>query len=59
MFICRLLFQRVYFKKKKDHIEGFAPETLVATMGGIRNLKIPLLFGRPAKFYFVITLQKL
>ena len=31
------------FQKEKDHVSGFAPETLIATIGGKNNLEDPLI----------------
>lgn len=38
MYICQCLSQRVYCKKEKDHVEGFAPEVAWVTHGGDEKL---------------------
>ncbi len=38
MCICQCLSQRAYYKKEKDHVEGFAPEVAWVTHGGDEKL---------------------
>ena len=40
------------FKKEKEHIEGFAPECLVATIGGKENLEDPLIIRPTSEVLF-------
>ena len=40
------------FQKEKDHIEGFAPETLVCTLGGGEKLEDPLIFRPTSETLF-------
>ena len=40
------------FNKEKDHIEGFAPETLVATIGGGEKLADPLIIRPTSEVLF-------
>ncbi len=40
------------FNKEKDHIEGFAPETLVATIGGGEKLSDPLIIRPTSEVLF-------
>ncbi len=40
------------FQKEKDHIEGFAPETLVATLGGNQKLEDPLIIRPTSEVLF-------
>ena len=40
------------FQKEKDHIEGFAPETLVATIGGKENLEDRLIIRPTSEVLF-------
>ena len=35
---CQCLFQRVFLTRKKDHVEGFAPEVAWVTHGGLTEL---------------------
>src|SRR5690554_2411518 len=38
-----LVIPESLFQKEKDHVEGFAPETLIATIGGANNLEEKLI----------------
>ena len=38
MYIFQYLYQIVYFKKKKNHVEGFAPEVAYVTEAGGEKL---------------------
>lgn len=40
------------FQKEKDHIEGFAPETLIATIGGSQKLEDPLIIRPTSEVLF-------
>lgn len=40
------------FNKEKEHVEGFAPETLVATMGGGKKLDDPLVIRPTSEILF-------
>lgn len=40
------------FNKEKEHVEGFAPETLVATMGGGEKLAEPLVIRPTSEILF-------
>lgn len=40
------------FQKEKDHIEGFAPETLVATLGGNQKIEDPLIIRPTSEVLF-------
>ena len=40
------------FNKEKEHIEGFAPETLVATVGGGEKLADPLVIRPTSEILF-------
>src|SRR5690554_7470923 len=40
------------FQKEKDHIEGFAPETLVATQGGNQKIEDPLIIRPTSEVLF-------
>ncbi len=40
------------FQKEKDHIEGFAPETLVATHGGGQKIEDPLIIRPTSEVLF-------
>ena len=40
------------FQKEKDHIEGFAPETLVATIGGNQEIQDPLIIRPTSECVF-------
>ena len=40
------------FNKEKEHIEGFAPETLVATIGGGKELEDPLIIRPTSEVLF-------
>ena len=40
------------FQKEKDHIEGFAPETLVATIGGSQEIQDPLIIRPTSECVF-------
>ncbi len=40
------------FQKEKDHIEGFAPETLIATQGGSQKLEDPLIIRPTSEVLF-------
>ncbi len=40
------------FNKEKEHIEGFAPETLVATIGGAQELADPLIIRPTSEVLF-------
>lgn len=40
------------FQKEKDHVEGFAPETLIATIGGSTKLDDPLIIRPTSEVLF-------
>ena len=40
------------FQKEKDHVSGFAPETLIATIGGKNNLEDPLIVRPTSEVLF-------
>lgn len=40
------------FNKEKDHVEGFAPETLIATLGGKEKLEDPLIIRPTSEVLF-------
>ena len=40
------------FQKEKDHVEGFAPETLIATKGGKNDLEDPLIIRPTSETLF-------
>ena len=40
------------FQKEKDHIEGFAPETLIATIGGKEEIQDPLIIRPTSEVVF-------
>jgi prolyl-tRNA synthetase len=47
------------FQKEKDHVEGFAPETLVATMGGKNKLEDPLIIRPTSEVLFCEHFSKI
>ena len=47
------------FNKEKDHIDGFAPETLVATMGGGERLSDPLIIRPTSEVLFCDLYKKI
>ena len=47
------------FKKEKDHIEGFAPETLVATQGGNQKIEDPLIIRPTSEVLFCDHYKKI
>ena len=47
------------FQKEKDHVVGFAPETLVATKGGKNDLEDPLIIRPTSETLSANILQKL
>ena len=47
------------FQKEKDHVEGFAPETLVATMGGKNKLDDPLIIRPTSEVLFCEHFSKI
>ena len=47
------------FNKEKEHIEGFAPETLVAKIGGSEELNDPLIIRPTSEVLFCNLYQKL
>jgi prolyl-tRNA synthetase len=40
------------FQKEKDHVQGFAPETLIATIGGKEKLEDPLIIRPTSEVLF-------
>lgn len=46
------------FQKEKDHVSGFAPETLIATIGGKNNLEDPLIIRPTSETLFCEHFQK-
>ena len=46
------------FNKEKEHIEGFAPETLVATIGGGEDLADPLIIRPTSEVLFCDLFKK-
>lgn len=40
------------FQKEKDHVEGFAPETLIATIGGNKDIEDPLIIRPTSEVLF-------
>ena len=47
------------FNKEKEHVEGFAPETLVATMGGNEELADPLVIRPTSEILFSDLYKKI
>ncbi len=47
-----LVISQSLFQKEKDHIAGFAPETLVATIGGGQELQDPLIIRPTSECVF-------
>ncbi|MCQ2742174.1 MAG: proline--tRNA ligase [Bacilli bacterium] len=47
------------FNKEKEHIEGFAPECLVATMGGGKQLEDPLIIRPTSEILFSDMYRKM
>ena len=47
------------FNKEKEHIDGFAPETLVATLGGGETLSDPLIIRPTSEVLFCDLYKKL
>ena len=47
------------FDKEKEHVEGFAPETLVATLGGGEKLADPLIIRPTSEVLFCDLYKKL
>lgn len=47
------------FKKEKDHIEGFAPETLIATIGGNKEIEDRLIFRPTSECLFTDHYSKI
>ncbi len=47
------------FNKEKEHVEGFAPETLVATMGGGKKLDDPLVIRPTSEILFTDLYKRL
>ena len=46
------------FQKEKDHVSGFAPETLIATIGGKNQLEDPLIIRPTSETLFCEHFQK-
>lgn len=46
------------FQKEKDHVSGFAPETLIATVGGKNQLEDPLIIRPTSETLFCEHFQK-
>lgn len=47
------------FKKEKDHVKGFAPETLIATIGGKDKLDEPLIIRPTSEVLFCEHFSKI
>ena len=47
-----LVIPESLFQKEKDHVEGFAPETLIATIGGANNLEEKLIIRPTSEVLF-------
>ena len=47
-----LVISQSLFQKEKDHIAGFAPETLVATIGGGQEIQDPLIIRPTSECVF-------
>ncbi len=47
-----LVISESLFKKEKDHVEGFAPETLIANIGGKEELTEPLIIRPTSECVF-------
>lgn len=47
------------FQKEKDHVEGFAPETLIATIGGNNKLDDPLIIRPTSEALFCDHFSKI
>lgn len=47
-----LVINESLFQKEKDHVEGFAPETLIATIGGKENLQDRLIIRPTSECLF-------
>ena len=47
-----LVIPKSLFQKEKDHVEGFAPECLVATQGGENSLQDPLIIRPTSECVF-------
>jgi prolyl-tRNA synthetase len=47
-----LVIPESLFQKEKDHVEGFAPETLIATIGGTNNLEEKLIIRPTSEVLF-------
>jgi prolyl-tRNA synthetase len=47
------------FQKEKDHVQGFAPETLIATIGGKEKLEDPLIIRPTSEVLFCEHFSKI
>lgn len=47
------------FQKEKDHVEGFAPETLIATIGGKNKIEDPLIIRPTSEALFCEHFSKI
>ena len=54
-----LIIPSSLFNKEKEHVEGFAPETLVATIGGGKKLEDPLVIRPTSEVLFSDLYRKI
>ena len=47
-----MVIQESLFKKEKEHVEGFAPETLIATIGGKEEIEDRLIIRPTSEVLF-------
>ncbi len=47
-----LVIPQSLFQKEKDHVQGFAPECLIATKGGVNDLQDPLIIRPTSECVF-------
>lgn len=54
-----LVIPESLFNKEKEHVEGFAPETLIATVGGNKNLDDKLIIRPTSEVLFTSFYSRL
>lgn len=54
-----LVIPESLFQKEKDHVEGFAPETLTATLGGDEKINDPLIIRPTSEVLFCEHFSKI
>ena len=57
MYICPCLSPKAYLKRKKDHVEGFAPEVAWVTYGGLNPFRRECVSDLPLKHCSVIFIR--